>query len=162
MKIILNYSFLRESVETNDCSQFLDIWELTTANIPLPHFLDSLLFSLDGYQDDSRPICCVPEVRAFFSTFKNKWPLWFYGCNLSEQNLAVMVLSCLKSLRDVRFNKNTLNSVDFDHKEMRLFVGSELHKMEAVCRQAGMSAEAANHRRQRILEYFAPGITRTK
>lgn len=49
----------------------------TLENVML--YKESLMFQVEGYDDDPRELCEVPEVRAFFGKITQKWPffVWF-------------------------------------------------------------------------------------
>lgn len=49
----------------------------TVENVML--YKESLMFQVEGYDDDPRALCEVPEVRAFFAKITQEWPyfVWF-------------------------------------------------------------------------------------
>ncbi len=49
----------------------------TVENVML--YKESMMFQVEGYDDDPRELCEVPEVRAFFWKITQEWPyfVWF-------------------------------------------------------------------------------------
>lgn len=69
-------------------------------------FSGSILISVDGYNDDSRMLCEIPEVRAYALRLLEKYPSWFYFMYHQpvEFNLWVGVLTEAKVLQQVNLN----------------------------------------------------------
>ena len=68
--------------------------------------------------------------------------------------LLTMTFCCLETLEITILQGGQSFRADFDTAEMRQFLEKEFHKLESLCRRAGMSAEEALQRRQQVLEYF--------
>ena len=71
-----------ESQVTGSILERLLILIDTTENITL--YKESLMFQVEGYDDDPRELCEVPEVRAFFGKITQEWPffVWFIARGL--------------------------------------------------------------------------------
>jgi hypothetical protein len=117
-----------------------------------------MVFNLEGYADDPRSPVAIPEIRAFYSELKDQWPFWFYACNLSQPDLLIMLLCCMKSIRVTKRDGNDMFGISFSIPEMDALICEEMQKMENLCQMLGLSAEVTSRRRQRVLEYIQKNI----
>ena len=60
--------------------------------------MGSVVFCIEGYENDEREVHSIPEVRRFYSAFHAAWPNWLYFCSLEMDTLKTMVMCCLPSL----------------------------------------------------------------
>ena len=72
-----------------DLAPFLMFWDLDriAAAGRLPDVLGKVLFYVAGYAKDPRPICEIPEVRAYLRELVEEWPFFFFADNLETQFL---------------------------------------------------------------------------
>ena len=156
MNPIICYGFNRQSVERKDFTSFFSHWWPTDRpeGDVLRSAFDSFVFYVTGYDDDPRELFAIPEVRAFFREFNDRWPFWLFACSLDQQTLLTMTFCCLETLEITTLQGGQSFRADFDTAEMRQFLEKEFQKLEALCWRAGMSAEEAIQRRQQALEYF--------
>ena len=156
MNTTILYKFNRESIESKDFTKFLALWN--PAALPeVPHlrkYLNTFDFYVSGYDDDPRELFVIPKVRAFFREFNDKWPFWFFACNLDMPSLLTMTLCCLDTVQLTQSGAGEPWRADYKGTEMCAFLRQELRKMEALCRRAGMSPGEILHRRQRATHYF--------
>lgn len=78
-------SIKRSDVEAQATGSILErllILVDTPENVML--YKESLMFQVEGYDDDPRELCEVPEVRAFFAKITQEWPffVWFIARGL--------------------------------------------------------------------------------
>ena len=68
---LIVYQFSRRKVERGDFSHFLSLYapEKLPTGRRLRLLMDSMVFCVEGYDDDAREIHAIPEVRRFYSAF---------------------------------------------------------------------------------------------
>jgi len=98
------FQFSRLAIEAGDFGEFLETFGLE--HLPtgpaLRPFFNSFGFVADGFDEDRREIYEIPEIRAFYRSFRQAWPFWFFACDLELPSLQAMTFCCLPSLRVVR------------------------------------------------------------
>jgi hypothetical protein len=103
-------------VERIDFSHFLSLY--APYKLPsgrrLRSMLGTLMFCIDGYDDDPREIHTIPEVRSFYSAFHQVWPYWLYFCDLNQDGLRMMTFCCLKSFTAIKVAGQPNCAVEFD------------------------------------------------
>lgn len=70
----------RCDIETHTTGSVLErLMVLTDTRENVDLYQESLIFQVEGYDDDPRELCEVPEVRAFFGAITREWPfcIWF-------------------------------------------------------------------------------------
>lgn len=86
----------RQEVEASRISSVLErLHVLTDSEENMRRFKASLMLQVRGYDSDSRELCEIPEVRAFFLTLVRQWPhfLWFLHRGVGAIGL-LMALLC--------------------------------------------------------------------
>ena len=153
---IIFYQFSRDKVECGDFSHFLSLYapdKLPTGR-RLRLMMNSLLFGIEGYDDDPREIHSIPEIRRFYMAFREAWPYWLYFCNLDEDVLRAMVFCCLPSIRALKVDGQPNMVVDYDRFELVQFISKDLLSMNAICERAGMFERVIYDRSKAVFEYF--------
>jgi hypothetical protein len=153
---LIVYEFSRFKVERGDFSHFLSQFALE--KLPtgrrLRMMMNSILFCIQGYEQDEREIHCIPEIRSFYRTFHEQWPYWLYFCNLDDDNLKIMTLCCLDSFIAVKRDGNTMTQAEFDGQELLAFLSRDFAPTNLVCERAEMFEDRIEQRTKAILEYF--------
>lgn len=151
------YEFIRSKVERGDLNHFLGIYSLN--RLPtgrrLRQMMNSMVFVVDGWNNDPREVQTIPELRKFYREFQQAWPFWFYFWNLHQDGLKPMVLSCLDKLVAVQ-SDDTPEKV-FTHYDRVEFVQSlvaNLGTMNVICERAKMFESLIYDRSKAIFEYF--------
>ena len=97
---LIFYQFSRSKVERGDFGHFLNLY--ATDKLPtgrgLRAMMNSMVFCIEGWDDDPREIHSIPEVRRFYAAFHEAWPYWLYFCNLDVDTMKTMVMCCLPSI----------------------------------------------------------------
>lgn len=151
------YQFGRSKVESGDFSHFLEIYG--PDNLPsgrrLRDMMNTLVFQIDGYNDDPRELHSIPEIRRFYEAFHKAWPYRFYFCNLDSEELQMMVLCCLPSIAALKIDEAPKVSVEYDRSELLNFINSGFGPMNLLCERGGMFESAVFDRTKAVFEYFA-------
>ena len=116
--------------------------------------MDSLGLIVDGYDDDTREIYAIPEVRRFYQQLWERWPYWLYFCNLDTENLMMMVMCCLGSLDALKVQGKEEVKVICDPLEVARFISGGFVPMNELCEKAGMSERQIFDRTKAVFEYF--------
>ncbi len=153
---VVFYQFSRSKVERGDFSHFLSIYgpdKLPTGQA-LRLMMNTLMFVIEGYDDDPRELHSIPEIRRFYAAFHEAWPYWLYFCNLDTELFRMMVLCCLPSIVAMKVDGRPNVAVEYDRLELLQFLSNDFMPMNAMCERAGMSERLIYDRSQQVFEYF--------
>jgi hypothetical protein len=150
------FSFRQESVLACDFTGFLKHFdeERLPAGPALKRMQGRLHLTLEGFDDDSREIYEIPEVRRFYARFLEAFPHWLFFMSLEEDGLKVMVGSVLGDLTALRRDGSDQVQVSFDAMEVLKFVSSQLPNMNRLCDHAGMTEPEIEGLTYRVLAYL--------
>src|SRR4051812_37820153 len=153
---LIVYEFSRFKIERGDFSHFLAQFSLD--KLPtgrrLRQMMDSMLFYVQGYDDDEREIHAIPEVRNFYRAFHEAWPYWLYFCNLETDNLKMMLSCCLDTFLAVTVDGTSEVKVKYDEKELLPLLARDFGPMNLICERAEMFEDRIQARTKAIFEYF--------
>jgi hypothetical protein len=157
---LIVYQFSRSKVERGDFSHFLERFALD--KLPtgrrLRELMNSMLFCVEGFDQDEREIYAIPEVRRFYSAFHDAWPYWLYFCNLDQDALKTMVLCCLPSFTAGKVDGNPNCLVSADPGELMQFLRQDFEPLQVICQRAQMFEHLIEGRKKAVLEFFGlPG-----
>lgn len=150
------YQFSRAKIERCDFSHFLSVYapEKLPSGRLLREMMNTLTFTVEGYDDDPREVHSIPEIRQFYSEFHKAWPYWLYFCRLGSEEFNMMVLSCLPSIAAVKVDQAPNVVVEFDRIELLEFLRADFGPMNAICERGGMFEQLIYERTKAIFEYF--------
>ena len=80
--------------------------------------------------EDAREVYEIPAIRAFYRSFRQAWPLWFFACDVEMPSLQAMTFCCLPSLRVVRREIAPFQRVHLDQGELVRLCSRQLHGHE--------------------------------
>lgn len=151
------YQFSRSKVECGDFSHFLSVYgpDKLPSGRRLRDMMNTLMFVIEGFDDDPREIHSIPEVRRFYAAFREAWPYWLYFCNLDTEELRIMVLCCLPSIVAMKVDEKPNVAVEFDRLELLEFLRADFLHMNAMCESAGMFERLIYERTKAIFGYFS-------
>jgi hypothetical protein len=150
------YQFSRSKVECGDFSHFLNVYspEKLPTGRRLREMMNTLTFMIEGFNDDSREVHSIPEVRSFYSAFRDAWPYWLYFCNLDTEELHMMVLCCLPSIAALKVDRQPGVAVEYDRLELLDFLRAGFVSMTVMCERGGMFESLIYDRTKAIFDYF--------
>ena len=150
------YQFSRSKVERGDFSHFLGLYSLD--KLPtgrrLRQMMNTLMFCIDGYDNDPREIYEIPEVRKFYRAFQKVWPYSLYFANIDTDCLRPIVFCCLDKLTSGRQAGNPTVLVHPDKAELMKFFLKNFGPMNLLCQRAQMFESRIFDRSQALFEYF--------
>jgi len=150
------YQFSRSKVEGCDFAHFLRLYapEKLPTGRRLRDMMNSMTFMIEGYDDDTRDLHWIPEVRQFYSTFREAWPYWLYFCNLDTESLHMMVVCSLPVMTTLKIDHKPGVMVEYTIPELLKFLNDNLAPMNALCARGGMFDRSIEERINAILSYF--------
>lgn len=150
------YQFSRSKVERGDFSHFLGLYglEKLPTGRRLREMMNTVTFTVDGFDNDPREIYSIPEVRRFYAAFHDAWPYWLYFCNLDSEEFHMMVLCCLPSIAAVKVDQNPKVNVEYDALELLKFISADFVHMNQICDRGGMFEIGVYERTKAVFEYF--------
>ena len=153
---LIFYQFSRSKVERGDFSHFLGNFALDRLPMGrrLREMMGSMVFCIEGYDDDPREVHSITEVRRFYAAFHEAWPYWLYFCTLDEDGLKTMVTSCLTSFTAIKIDGQPNVAVQSDPLELLHFIGRDFVPMNLICERAQMFEERIYARTKQVFEYF--------
>jgi len=156
---LIFFQFSRSKVERGDFAHFLGLYapDKLPAGRRLREMMNSLVFGVDGWDNDPREIHLVPEIRRFYSAFHAAWPYWLYFCNLDMDGLKAMTMCCLPDVATMQVDGQTGVAVTVNPIEILGFLKRDFPSMNAICGRAGMFEERIEERTRAVFEYFGLG-----
>ena len=153
---IIIYQFSRSEVEQGNFTHFLEQFraEKLPSGTPLRQMMDSMVFVIEGYDNDPREIHTIPEIRKFYQAFHHAWPYRLYFCNLDQTGLKLMTCCCLESITAVKVDGKPDCAVQCDSIELLRIISENFVHMNVMCEQAGMTEQGIYNRSKHVMEYF--------
>lgn len=153
---IIFYQFSRSKVERGDFSHFLSLYapDKLPAGRRLREMMNSMVFCVEGYDDDPREIHSIPEIRRFYSAFHEAWPYWLYFCNLDVDTLRAMTTCCLPSLTAMKVDGKPNVAVTYAPLDLLNFLKRDFIPMNLMCERAEMFEDRSYDRTKAVFESF--------
>ena len=141
----------REKVESNDISFALSaLVELFAKSETVQRMQGKVAILFEGYDDDSREVYEIPEVRRFCATLDQRFPYWLYFLTTWQDNLKVMTF-CL-----VRVNVMGAQIAWVDPDDLQRFLISHLGAMNTVFDRYSLGEEFKLALTEQVCEYLSP------
>lgn len=153
---VIIYQFSRYKVKQGDFTHFLEQFgaDKLPSGLPLKQMMNSMVFVIEGYENDPREIHSIPEIREFYRAFHDAWPFWLYFCNLDQDGLKMMMLCCLESITAIKIDGNPDCAVQSNPIELLRIISEDFIHMNVMCEQAGMMEQGICDRTKHVMEYF--------
>ncbi len=153
---LIFYQFSRSRVERGDFGDFLGLYAPDRLPIGrrLAAMMNTMMFGIEGWDDDSRELHCISEVRRFYVAFHQAWPYWLFFCNLDTDALRMMVKCCLRSITVMKVDGKPNVAVAYDGLELVRFVGNDFGPMNVMCDRAQMTERVVYDRTKAVFGYF--------
>ena len=153
---LIFYEFSRSKVERGDFSHFLSLYapEKLPTGRRLREMMNSFVFCLQGWDDDTREIHMIPEIRRFYSAFHDAWPYWLYFCNLDADILRAMTMCCMPSVNSMQVDGQILVKVTCEPLDLLSFLKRDFLLMNLMCERAGLFERYIFDRTKSVFEFF--------
>lgn len=95
-------------------------------------YKESLMFIVDGFDDDPRELAEIPEVRAYFQTLVKQWPhwLWFLHRNVGALSLLLTLLCDVQVTRDPA--KHAISTEFTDRHQLGLVMSDLIERSDCL------------------------------
>jgi hypothetical protein len=153
---LIVYQFSRSKVERGNFSHFLSLYapdKLPTGR-RLREMMNCFVFCIEGWDDDTREIELIPEIRRFYSAFHEAWPYWLYFCNLDVDTLSAMTMCCLPSINTMQVDGQIQVKVTCDPLDLLNFLKRDFMPMNLMCEGAEMFERGIYDRTKAVFQYF--------
>lgn len=153
---LICYQFSRGNVEKCDFDHFLSLYapdKLPTGQ-QLHKMMGTFLFAITGYDDDSRELNSIPDVRRFYAALHQAWPYWTYFCDLRDDRLKLMVFCCLNNLTTLKVEGRANYVTEFSPRDLVRFVSGDFIPMNEMCERASLTEREIYDRSKAVFEYF--------
>jgi hypothetical protein len=153
---VVVYQFERAQVDNLDFGDFLSVYppDRLPQGSKLRAYCNSFVFVVGGYDNDSRELYVVPEVRDFYRRFYEVWPYWWFCCNLDTPNLMLMTMACL-NIQIIENDACPGSNVCYSRSELRDFIWKGMPATHQLVLRAGMSDSDFQRRCAEVLRYFS-------
>jgi hypothetical protein len=147
------YQFSRSKVERGDFSHFLGLYapDKLPEGRRLREMMNCFVFCIEGWDDDSREIHLIPEVRRFYSAFHEAWPYWLYFCNLDVDTLRAMTMCCLPDVSTIQVDGQTKMSVTCDPLDLLNFIKRDFMPMNLAPKKSSFLSPSDGGRGEGLL-----------
>ena len=155
---VIVYSFGHENIVRRNFESFLRSYARHKLPVgrALKARLGSMIFHLEDYDGDSWQLYAIADVRRFCAAFHRRWPYWLYFCDLSQDDLKLMVYCCLDSFMAIQVDGQTNAAVAYDRQELDRFLEADRAPVEELCAWAELRPRDASQRFAQVQAYFQP------
>lgn len=159
MKTIILHTITKTEIQAKDFSRFEGLyghWPQLWSR-ELKEKFDSLVLQVDGYNEHSDELYCIPEVRLYFQELHRRWPWWAFFLSNQMASMAVAYLCLIPSVESYKKDGAKECAAAFDPRELLKIIHHDLGRMNYLWRIAGLSDEANDRRSDEILNLFTGG-----
>jgi len=114
--------------------------------------MDSVLFSVHGYDRDRRELFMIPEFRKYIAKVHEQNPGWIYFANLETDWLKIIAMCLVKNASAVTKRKES--DIVFLGSDVADFIAGQLAPFFTLCEISGVLREDAEKRVRAVCESF--------
>lgn len=138
----------REEVENVDLTRFLGSCSPKHQDHRLAMLHGKVRFTIDGFDEDSSPLCIIPSVRNFYQLCHARWPAWSFFADLHSDCLAMIAACVVPRLICVERPRRKVELTTIQHDLVTFFEDglptvSYLHSRLCIDKNSG--AELLHH-----------------
>jgi len=143
----------RDEVESQDISRALSMLKalLSTPETAKEHF-EKIDIAFHGYDDDTRELFEIPEVRNFVFKLDEAFPYWFYFLSKNDLGLQALVLCFMPP-----YLTEEAKAQIFPERLQPLLLERWFPAMNQVCEFVEMPEEEIERLTNRVMSYIANG-----
>ena len=164
MKVLINYTIEKEEIVLRDFSRFersFSDWpRLRGADLRAKY--DSLLISVDGYNNHPEEIYMIPPVRRYFRELHQRWPWFFFFLYDYGPALALPYLCLAESVKCIRGSSSNRCRALYNPAELLPYLHVDFARMNQLFECAGFAETEIEKRTRRIFETFLPQASAKK
>ena len=87
-------------------------------------------------------------------SFHRRWPYWLYFCDLSQDDLKLMVYCCLDSFATIQVEGQTNAAIVYERQELDRFLETDRTHLLELCARARLRQGQASQRFAQVRAYF--------
>jgi hypothetical protein len=143
----------RQEVEAREISGLLDLLKTCIASTDsMRMYFEKLDISFHGYEDDTRELHDIPEVREYVQLLDDKFPYWLFF--LSKRDLGLQCLMyCLMPPYLSEEGRRTI----LPHRLDQLLSDRWFPAMIQACQAVGFSEQRIDALTDEVVNYFIGG-----
>ena len=158
-KAFIDIVITREDIETQDTSRVLSILErFRSSKKVAKENLEKVSVSVYGYEEDSRELFEIPEIRAWFSKICEEFPYWFYFLYKGLGSLKLVVFSIVPYTVLSRDTEQSMLRVDIDMTELGPLLYRNYLGLNEMCYFAGLGDKEIYKISKEVSEILTPGF----
>ena len=140
-------------METKDLTGALKSLKLLYSTpVNARHFYERLIISVSGYDNDSRNLEEIGEVKEFITLLDEQFPYWFYFFNNEEFNSVEWITLCLCDFQ----KQGKFYSIEND--TFNDFLEKHLAAMFFMCQLAGFSKDETDALTRKIFNCYQSAL----
>lgn len=145
----LNIAIDKEDIENNNIGKYLDMLDPLYPNIPLANkFCEKVSLFIDGYDNDSRELWEIPEVRKFAKSLNEKFHYWFYFLDKNTSSLMWITLALFGT------GKGKANGYEIDNKAFNDFLHKQMVYLNEVCLCSNGTKDKVEQLMNNVYRYY--------
>lgn len=153
---ILILDISRRDIEACNIASVLErLHVLTDSAENARRYRESLLFQVEGYDADSRPIPEIPEVRVFFQRLVAEWPHWLWF-TLRGAGAMALLFALLCEVRIVHGRRGTFGTEFLRNAQVTGLFTDLLQRGNAMFHAYGITEDEVNHSVESALAELLP------
>src|SRR5215212_1226054 len=143
----------RQEVESQAITRPLGILEalLASPETARNHF-EKIGIAFHGYDDDTRELFEIPEVRNFIFKLDEAFPYWFYFLSKNDPGLQAIILCFMPP-----YLTEEAKAQIFPERLQALLLERWFPAMNHICELVNMSEEEIERLTNRVMSYIAKG-----
>jgi len=114
--------------------------------------MDSVLFSVHGYDRDRRELFMIPSFRKYIAKVHEHNPGWIYYANLESHWLKIIAMCLFQNATAV--TKRKKSDMVFLGTDVADFIAAQLAPFYTLCEISGVRREDADDRVRAVCESF--------
>ena len=143
----------RDEVESRDIRRPLSLLQGFLANAATARaYFERIDIAFHGYDDDTRELCEIPEVRNFALKLDDAFPYWFYFLSKNGLGLQALILCLLPP-----YLTEEAKARVFPERLQPLLLERWFPAMNQVCEFVEMPEEEIERLTNRVMSYVAKG-----
>lgn len=145
--------FDKENIEALNLTPALEVFNAMRAgNKTVRDYANKIDVVFDGYEEDSREVYSVPEVRLFVKKLTQKFPFWLHYCTKESEGLKT-ILFCLMPIITVNVVDGK-SYTEIDSTELNKVVLELFGFMNQLYAEWGFSAEENSRTTHAVAAYL--------
>ena len=148
----------KESIEKKNFNDIVSVFERIQSNSELiMNYKDNIEISIHGYDNDSRELFQIDEVREWLHQIVDKVEGWLYFLNMSEnsQFLKLLFISNIQYELHPEKNTQTKRYLEYNKEKAKDFVFVLFNNFNAFCERQNISDEVNKEISEKFLQFIS-------